>query len=256
MLKGLRRFFVEKLDPKDNLCSITGPEARHISKVLRMRPGDRFILMNGKGSRHMARIETSDPRQVRVLLERPLPNPAPSPIKITICQSLIKPRPMDYLIQKTSELGVFSLCPFYSKRTVIKIKGDRLNNKIRHWREIAQNAATQSDRDMPAKIEYLLSFEELLDRCKRENAAKVILWEEDAQDFKVLLRSSPSADTFFGLVGPEGGFTRDEIDAAGDAGFVPVSLGDRILRSETAAITMVAIVQYEWGDLSMNGPDA
>jgi len=124
---------------------------------------------------------------------------------------------------------------------------------LRHWREIANSSATQSDRGAPAQIGLLSDFEELIQQWKKERVFKVILWEEEeAKDLKAVLRASGPAKTFVGIVGPEGGFSKEEIQAARDAGFISVSLGRRILRAETAALTLIAIVQYEWGDLSLS----
>ncbi len=248
----MRRFFVERIDSEQTSFSITEPEARHISKVLRMGPGDRFILMDDKGARFQALIESAGSREVRVFLEKPLPEPPPSPVEIILCQGLLKSRKMDYVIQKTSELGVDCMSPFSSERTVVKFKKDRLPGRMKHWREIARSSAKQSDRVVPAQIEGIVPFSELVFKWKEEDSLKVVLWEEEeTKDLKGLLRESSIKKRFIGMVGPEGGFSRQEVEAAKDAGFVSVSLGHRILRSETAAITMVAVVQYEWGDLSL-----
>lgn len=248
----MRRFYIEEIKPDDSTCVITGPEARHITKVLRMRPGDRFILMDGKGSRFRSRIESTSSREVLVVLEDPLPMPSPSPVKITLCQALAKSRAMDYLIQKTSELGVDCIAPFFSDRTVVKLKGDRLANKMRHWHEIAASSAKQCGRGVPAKIERPCSLRELIAKWRGQDALKVALWEhERLNDFKIILKTSPSVKCVVCLVGPEGGFSAEEIEAAGEADFVCVSMGERILRAETAAITMVAVVQYELGDLNL-----
>ena len=146
--ENLRRFFVEEIEAKDGFCSIVGPEARHISKVLRMGPGDQFILMDRNGARFLASIQTVSPREVKVALIKPLSTPPPSPVQIFFCQALMKSRQMDYLIQKTSELGVDRITPFLSERTVVNLRTDRTDNKLRHWREIAHGAATQSDRGL------------------------------------------------------------------------------------------------------------
>jgi 16S rRNA (uracil1498-N3)-methyltransferase len=247
-----RRFFVEKIRMKDGFCSITGTEARHISSVLRMGPGDRFILMDGKGDRFLALIESAGSREVSVTLEKPLPKPPPSPVEIILCQALLKSRPMDFLIQKTSELGADCILPFSCDRTIVRLQKSGVVSRIRHWREIAHSAAKQSDRDTPAKIEPVIPFRELVAKWKEEDGFKVILWEEEgSKDLKGLLKTSSPMGKFVGVVGPEGGFIPEEIKAAKDAGFTSVSLGNRILRSETAAMTMVAIVQYECGDLSL-----
>jgi 16S rRNA (uracil1498-N3)-methyltransferase len=128
-------------------------------------------------------------------------------------------------------------------------------DRIRRWRDISHSATTQSDGRAPAEIGTLLSFTELVDKYQKENALKIIFWEEeDARDFKGLLRTSPPMEKAIGIVGPEGGFTQKEVRFAEQAGFTSVSLGQRTLRAETAAITMTAIIQYEWGDLSFNNP--
>ena len=157
---------------------------------------------------------------------------------------------MDYLIQKTSELGVAHIHPFSSLRTITMIKKERLSNRMRHWREIAKSSAKQSGRAVPAQIDLPLTLGELSLKWKEKRCIKAILWEgEGATDLKELLRSSSREGKFVGMVGPEGGFAEEEIELAANAGFIPVTLGNRILRSETAAMAMVAIVQYEWGDL-------
>jgi 16S rRNA (uracil1498-N3)-methyltransferase len=160
---------------------------------------------------------------------------------------------MDYVIEKTSELGVNRVLPFSSERTVVRLNKERFANKKQRWHEIAHSAAKQSDRKTPVEIGPLSSFEELVAKCRGENALKILLWEEEgATDLKGLLKASPPVKRFIGIVGPEGGFSQEEVRAAGEAGFVSVSLGQRVLRAETAAIAMVAIAQYEWGDLSLS----
>jgi len=252
----VRRFFVEHIDRDARSCIIRGTEARHLAKVLRMAAGDRCVVMDRAGNRFQARIESAAHKEVRVMLERPLPAPPPSPVEITLCQALLKSRPMDYVIQKTSEIGVHSIIPFLSHRTVVRVEETRVSGKLRHWREVARDAATQSDRASPAQLESPAAFTSLMARWRHVEALKVLLWEqEDSQDLKGLLRQSPAAKRFIALIGPEGGFERSEVESARAAGFTAVSLGSRILRAETAAVTIVAIVQYEWGDLGLLTPE-
>ena len=135
------------------------------------------------------------------------------------------------------------------------LDGEKAAGRARHWKEIARSSAKQSDRARPAEISQPVKFHDLAKRWKDKSDLKVILWEEEeSTDLKELLRSSPPSRGFIGMVGPEGGFSQKEVEVARDAGFISVSLGNRILRAETAAITLVAIVQYEWGDLSLNDP--
>ncbi len=251
--KVLRRFFVEDIASKEGPCRITGSEAKHITRVLRMGAGDRLILVDGKGARFQAVIESVGRRDVVVHLEKPLPQPPPPSLEITLCQALLKSQAMDYTVEKTSELGVCRILPFSSERTVVILNEEKFVNRKRHWREIAQNAAKQSDRRTPAEIGPLLSFNNLLATLNDEDALKVILWEEEGPvDLKGLLRASQPVKHFIGVVGPEGGFSQEEVQMARGKGFTSVSLGHRVLRAETAAITLVAIVQYEWGDLCLN----
>jgi 16S rRNA (uracil1498-N3)-methyltransferase len=232
---------------------ITGSEARHITKALRMGRGDYVILLDGHGARYQSVIESVSPQGVRVRLESPLPSPSPSPVRITLCQALLKTRATDLVIEKTSELGVHSIQPFTTERTVVKLDGQKAKARVRRWREITHSATTQSDGRAPAEIGPLLSFTDLMMKYQKENALKVIFWEdEEGKDLKGLLRESSPMTEAVGMVGPEGGFTQEEIRMAKEAGFTSVSLGQRVLRAETAAITMTAIIQYEWGDLSLN----
>ncbi|HOP47155.1 MAG TPA: 16S rRNA (uracil(1498)-N(3))-methyltransferase [Desulfobacteraceae bacterium] len=249
-MQGLRRFFVEEIIDQNGLCSIKGTEAKHIAKVLRMRPGDHFVLMDNNGRRFQAVIDSVNPREVIAKLEKSLPNPPTSPIEIILCQALLKSAAMDYIIQKASELGVESILPFSSIRSVSRPEAERVENRVRHWREIARSSAKQSGRHIPAKIASIFDFEELMETWKGIDACKVIFWEDEgSKDLKGILRSVKTIKKFVGVVGPEGGFEKDEVKSAMDAGFITVSLGNRILRSETAAVAFAAIVQYELGDL-------
>jgi len=246
----LRRFFIEKIEDQDGICLIKGPEARHILKVLRMGPGDGFVLMDGQGDHYRVRIVAVKRQDLSVSIEEKLPSPSPSPISIIIGQAVLKSKAMDLIIQKCSELGVDRVAPFFCQRTLFNSTEDRAEKKVRHWLEISRNAAKQSGRQKPAEVGRPVEFTRLLQEYGGEDALKIILWEgEKTRNLKDLIKSSSPMKKALGLVGPEGGFTDAEIVSARAAGFIPVSLGHRILRAETAGITLTAIIQYEWGDL-------
>jgi 16S rRNA (uracil1498-N3)-methyltransferase len=246
----LRHFFVDEISAVDNTVVIAGPEARHILRVLRLGRGNHLVLIDRTGARFQAVIVGTDRKQVTVRIERALPTPPPSPVRIVLCQSLLKSHPMDYLIQKTSELGVDTLIPFISGRTVVRLPPERAADRLRHWREVASNATKQSGRDRTLVIQPPVALPELIEAVRRDAALKVVFWEEEGStDLKRLLGESPQRQAFVGMVGPEGGFTEEEVVAAKEVGFIPASLGYRILRSETAATAVAAIVQYAWGDL-------
>jgi 16S rRNA (uracil1498-N3)-methyltransferase len=246
----LRRFFVEEIGEGKDALILRGAEANHIRTVLRMAPGERLVLLDSKGARYEAVIVSMDRREVVVNLERPLPSPPPSPVEITLCQALLRSHSMDLIIQKTSELGVDRILPFVSERTVVKPDEQAFASKLRHWRKIALSATKQSGRLKPADIGPLSTFSELMDLWRGEEIMKIVLWEDESvENLKSLLRSTRSPRGAVGVIGPEGGFSKEEIQEAKEAGFVSASLGQRILRSETAAVTLVALLQYEWGDL-------
>jgi 16S rRNA (uracil1498-N3)-methyltransferase len=247
----MRRFFINEILSGQGSFVITGAEAKHIARVLRMGPGGRIVLLDKAGKRFQAVIKEVNRHQVLVDLERPVLAPAPSFVHMTLCQALLKSHHMDLVVEKTSELGVDRVVPYLAERTVVKVDGGKTQGKVRHWQEIAQSAAKQSDRTMPAEISPLSPFDEMLTVLSKEPALKIFLWEqEEARSLRNFLRSIPPAPRVIAMVGPEGGFSEREVKEAGEAGFVSVSLGCRILRAETAAISLVTIIQYEWGDLS------
>ena len=220
-----------------------------------MKEGEKLLIMDGKGHVFESTITGIDPRQVLVTINKSISSLPSSPIDITLSQALIKAHPMDYLIQKVTELGVNSIAPFYSERTIIKIKPGHLNNKMGRWMEITKSACKQCGRPVLPSLHPPVSFEEIIKDSPGNNTLKILLWEhEHEKDLKTLLQSTNPLPHILPIVGPEGGFSPNEINLAREAGFHIVSLGNRILRTETAAVSLVSIIQYEWGDLSIKSP--
>ncbi len=235
--------------------SITGKEARHITNVLRMKKGEKLILMDGKGQLFESTIETLHYKEVKVKINKSIPPLPPSPIEISLAQALTKAGPMNYLIQKITELGISSIHLFSSQRTIIRLKPDHLENKMGHWMEIMKSASKQCGRAILPEVNPPLPFGELIKSVPDKKTLKLLLWEnEDKTDLKKLLRSMSPLPRIFVIIGPEGGFTPNEINLAREAGFQTISLGKRILRAETAAMSLVSIIQYEWGDLNLTLP--
>ena len=251
----MRRFFVDKILPENGFVSITGKEARHIRNVLRMKKGETIILMDRAGQSHEATIEAIQHKEVKAQITRAIPPLPPSPVTISLAQALIKFHPMEYLIQKATELGIHSIHPFYSERTVMQLKSAHLKNKMDRWKEIMKSACKQCGRGALPELNAPLLFEEMINNAPHTKSLKIMLWEdEDKGDLKKLLTSVSPAPHVFVIVGPEGGFTMNEINLARKAGFHIVSLGNRIVRAETAAVSLLSIIQYEWGDLSIKNP--
>ena len=248
----MRRFFVEEITPTTDSLSLTGKEARHISKVLRMRKGEVLTIMDGKGRLFESTIEDLNYKKVKVRINKSISSPPPSPIGINLAQALIKSNSMDYLIQKLTELGINSIQLFYSERTVIKLKPGHLRNKMDRWMEIMKSACRQCGRVTLPTLNPPLPFEEIIKDAPDKDTLKILLWEnEEEVDLKGVLRSMSPLPHTLAMVGPEGGFTPNEINRAREADFHIISLGNRVLRTETAAVSLISIIQYEWGDLNL-----
>ena len=249
----MRLFYVEDIKNGQKRCVISGAEARHIWKVLRMRAGDRLLLMDQNGNRYKGEIEDIRHSRVYILIKEKCLPPPPPPVHITICISLIRSEPMDLVIQKASELGAEVIQPFYSERSIVRIAESKIDQRLRHWKEVAKNAAKQCGRSKPLQVFPPVLLRELLSRDWGKDSLCLLLWEQErATPIKDVLRKADKVSKVTGVIGPEGGFTPQEVQLFKEKGFVSVSMGERILRAETAAITFVALVQYELGDLGLS----
>jgi 16S rRNA (uracil1498-N3)-methyltransferase len=171
-----------------------------------------------------------------------------SSVEIVLLQALPEKERMELIIQKATELGASAIVPFKSKRSISLEERDAKQRKSHRWQEIAIKAVQQSRRGKVLKVETYRSFDEVLALCSGEGL-KLLLWEKEGEPLKKLLRPH-LLKKIYAMVGPEGGFTEGEVTLAKERGFIPIKLGQRILRTETAAITLIGILQYELGDLS------
>jgi len=218
-------------------------QARQITRVLRMGVGSRVLTFNGTGHEWEVEIVTASPRQVvgRVVAERSLTRE--SPLRVVLLQGLLKGPKMDFLIQKATEMGVAEVVLLTTRRTVAEGSG-----KVARWGRIAIEAAEQSGRLTLPRITGPHPLEGYV--AGPGTGAALVLWEgERVGTLGALLDQMPPPDEVKIVVGPEGGLDMDEVALLKRAGFVPVSLGPRTLRAETAAVAALAILQYRWGDL-------
>jgi 16S rRNA (uracil1498-N3)-methyltransferase len=155
---------------------------------------------------------------------------------------------MDYLIQKATELGVKEIIPFFSSRSIPLLEKSKGLKRLHRWERIAIEASKQCGRGVVPKIGPLKDYSEMLQASSPE-FLRLILWEEEGTRLKEVLEGSKEKTRIFSLVGPEGGLSQEEVDRAKKIGFIPVTLGKRILRSETASLCLLSILQYEWGDI-------
>lgn len=213
------------------------------------RPGELVTLTGEGGGEFRGRILSINPREAWVLVFKSLVPPTESPAKIILLQALPDKERMELIIQKATELGVYSIVPFKSKRSISLEERERRQPKAHRWQSIAIKAAKQARRGRVPLLEPYCDFSEALE-CAEGSDLKVILWEKGNENpLRYVLRSKENYGEVTLMVGPEGGFDPEEVRRAEERGFIPITLGQRIMRTETAAILLVGILQYELGGL-------
>ena len=242
------RFYVPNPYIQNGLLKIEGDEVKHIRKVLRLKSGDKIVVFDGLGKEYEGTILGEKPSFVLVKVQNIFFPQKDSLLEITLAQSLLKGEKMDFLIQKATELGVKEVIPFFSSRSVPLLEKSRRLERHRRWERIAVEASKQCGRGVVPKIEFLIDYSEML-QIPSADALRLILWEREGIKLKEALERSKEKAKIFFVVGPEGGFSREEVDEAEQSGFVPVILGRRVLRAETASICLLSILQYQRGDI-------
>ena len=240
----LPRLFIDfKLESNESV-DLSDDASRHVSKVLRMKPGDRIQLFNGRGGYYDAEIITVGKRAVTVMVMAFVNEETESNLKITLAQGISRGQRMDYTIQKAVELGVMQLVPLVTEYSSVKLDGERIQNRLRHWRAVIINACEQCRRTrIPDVIDPVVLTEWV---NQDSSAIKLILVPGSTQRFKDIIVPVPSLSL---LSGPEGGLSDAEISRAISAGYREIGLGPRILRTETAAVAAINAAQVLWGDM-------
>jgi 16S rRNA (uracil1498-N3)-methyltransferase len=233
-----------------DLVIVSDEDHRYLTRVLRLALGDVVTLFDGQGREADAEVSRVGPRAVelRVLARRDAP-PQRGP-ELTLIQALARGEKLDLVVQKATELGAHRILPVSTERAVPKLEPVRSASRLLRWRKIAAQAARQSGRaDVPA-VEPVASFATAIAGAPRD-ALKLLFWEGSrGQGLKEVLAAAPPAPSSVVLaVGPEGGFTDEEVERARESGFSVVGLGPRILRTETAGLVALAMVGYALGDL-------
>ncbi len=242
----MHRFFIPQLYNEE--MSITGVDAKHIGKVLRMQPGDKLQIVSDDGVSALAEVTAISETTVTVRCLEVLAESHEPAVKITLAQGLAKGEKMDFIIQKAVELGAYSIVPVAMEHSVVRLDGAKADKKVERWQKIAEAAAKQSKRDIIPQVQAVQSVSQMLanNNCK----TKIIAYEcEDRMSLKTALREAGQLDDLLLIIGPEGGISEGELSKAREAGAIPVSLGRRILRAETAGLVAMSAIFYETGDL-------
>ena len=244
-----RRFYAppEAFDFDNKRVSLSGDEARHLREVLRLKAGDGVRVFDGAGNEYNAIVVKAmrDSAQLE-LREKTEPASQESPLRLTLALALLKGDKFDLVVQKATELGIRELVPVMTRFADIRLH-DRSDaaKRVTRWQRIALEAAKQSGRAAVPDIDSPISFAELVER-ESNDGLRVMFAEREGQPMTEL---PPQISTISILVGSEGGWSPDEIEAAKKHGWRIVTLGGRIMRAETAAITVTALMQHRYGDL-------
>ncbi len=246
-----RRFFVEgePLRPGERL--LKGKRAGHLTRVLRLGVGDPVVLFDGSGREFPAEILEVRRQFVRLQVAEGAGVERESDLHLVLALGLPRPAIMDLIVQKVTELGVDEIIPVDTERAQKWLKGERGGSRLKRWERIAREAARQSGRNRVPRISTLTDFEHLL-KQRKDTGLKLICWEEEEiGSLRQILAAEGGSRQACVLIGPEGGFSPAEAEQASAVGFQKISLGRRILRTETAAITVIGLLQYELGDLGL-----
>ena len=239
------RFYVDFALSPDSVVELPDNVVRHLN-VLRVKNTEEIVLFNGNGKSYPALPEVLEKRRasVRILREESTNNE--SPLNITLVQAVSAAERMDFTLQKSVELGVAEIRPVISERCVVRLSGERAEKRVARWQEIVVSACEQSGRNIVPKVLPLTTYAQALQQLPQETT-KLLMSLNRAQKLSDV---QPQSGKVVFMVGPEGGWTEKEEQQAFDAGFQSVTLGKRVLRTETASLAAIAAMQTLWGDFA------
>ncbi|MGJ7458248.1 16S rRNA (uracil(1498)-N(3))-methyltransferase [Halomonas sp. MA07-2] len=223
-----------------------GP-ARHVARVLRLVEGAPLCLFDGNGLEATAVLVEASRKRVVVRIESLEPGGGESPLAVHLGQAISKGDRMDYAIQKAVELGVAAITPLYTEHGDVRLRGEREAKKLAHWQAVAASACEQCGRARVPSVHPPVALADWL--AKRDEALRLVLHPATESEARALLAREAAPSGVALLIGPEGGLAEAEVASARAAGFAPLSLGPRILRTETAPVVALSLLQYRFGDL-------
>lgn len=239
--------FADPSDVQDELLTITGPEVNHIRNVMRLKPGEEIsVSIGGDGKEYRYGIESYTEDSVLCRLRFVKDKEVELPVKVLLFQGLPKADKMDLIVQKAVELGAAEIIPVSMERCVVKLDAGKAAKKTARWQTIAESAASQSRRSIIPRVLAPMSMREAVEYAKEQTEVRVIPYElqEDDGSVKQYLESLKEGKSVSIFIGPEGGFTPAEVELAKEAGIRPISLGRRILRTETAGLAILSWLIY------------
>ncbi|WP_408954870.1 16S rRNA (uracil(1498)-N(3))-methyltransferase [Natroniella sp. ANB-PHB2] len=244
----MHHFFVKPTAIIDGEVTITGQDVRHITRSLRLDSGDKISVADGEGKKYIIELVELTEKSVKGKVHQDFVAKVEPDTKVTLVQGLPKSKKMDLIAQKTTELGVEEIIPVETERSIVKLKPSKAKRRQKRWQKIAKEAAKQSGRAKIPEVKELVGFEEIISLAKEYDLA-LIPWEEEEGSLKEVIAGNNKMERVMIVIGPEGGFSKQEVERAKEAGIKPVSLGSRILRTETAGLATLSMLLYQTGDL-------
>lgn len=230
--------------PQDDIYSLSDGVVQHVSRALRMRPGEQVTLFNNSGNEYLCELVNVEKRSATVKVLNILDISRNSPLNVHIGQAISRGERMDYAVQKSTEMGMSSMTPLTSERCEVRLKEDRQEKRVQHWQQVAISACEQSLRNSVPHIAPVTSLNDWIQSVDAE--LKLVLHHHTEAPLQQM--DKPGSVAL--LVGPEGGLSEEEVAMALEAGFKPLAIGPRVMRTETAPVAAQSIMHYLWGDLS------
>ena len=243
----MQQFFADPSWIQGNNIYIEGADVNHMKNVLRMKPGEDVRVSDGGGKTYLCCVSAYEEKRAVLDILKALDSDTELPSRIVLFQGLPKGDKMEWIIQKAVELGAYSVVPFAAKRSVVKLDEKKAVKKQLRWQMIAKGAAEQSGRSIIPEVKNVLTFADALDVSKELDVLLIPYeLEEDMKEAARIIDAIRPGQSVGIFIGPEGGFEEEEVELAKSAGAYPVSLGKRILRTETAGLTVLSVLMYKF----------
>ncbi len=251
----MHRFFITPSCFEGSQVRLTGDQAHQICHVLRLQAGQTIVVLNGEGEEFTLRLLTVGARQVvgEILTRRP--SLGESPTQVVLLQSLLKRDKFEWVLQKATEVGVATVVPVITERSLVRVKGPLKPSRRERWQRILTEAAEQSGRGRVPTLAEPVTLTAGIHLAQQADRAFMACPHIESPHLNVCLADLPQNATLTLFIGPEGGFTSDEVEQARQGGALPINLGPRILRTETAAVVAVSLLLYERGEFCSQSPN-
>ncbi len=242
----MHRFFVDNCSALQDNIIITGSDVNHIKNVLRLKCGEHILISDGSGTDYECSISDMDEDMITARIEDVFKNAAELPVSITLFQGMPKSDKLELIIQKSVELGVKEIIPVITKRSVVKIDDKKAGKKIERYNSIAESAGKQSGRGIIPEVKNFMTFKQAIEYAKKLDMNIIPYEEAKGMEYSRQVIKEIKKHKSLGIfIGPEGGFAKEEVEIATSIGAKCITLGNRILRTETAGLATLSIIMFE-----------